>query len=696
MRSCRATLLMAALPAFLACGDRGAPPAAPSAPAAPAAPAAGVPAPPGPRVLAELAARSVKRPPILFIGLDGADWRQLDPLLAAGSMPNLARLRSEAAWGELETESPALSPLLWTSMLTGVSPVEHGILDFSRFHPQTGVREPITSEERRAPAIWNDLTWAGKRVDLLGMWATHPAETVDGIVVSDRLFGFLNVEAAPPPGAIFPESRASWAAAELASTERATGYESLRSYLPWLTEAGYREHAGAARAYDHPISALRRILVETRLYGGLAESILADTSRPAPDLLIVYLQGTDSIGHVFAPFAPPRQARITETEFERYRAVPERYFRELDALLGRLFAAAARHRAAIVVASDHGFFWDEDRPTDWASSDAKTAARWHREQGIWLVHGGGVARQKGAPGKLRQIFPTLLSLAGLPAAVGAESEPLAALAPPAQPAFDYGRAFRAQAVRRFESRPRSAATAATVASAASAAAATAADRALQEEMAKLRALGYIGAGESTRADAAALAAGSTRTASSYNNEGIVLRGENRAAAARAAFEKAVELEPQLASALWNLSDLLFAAGDLEPSDELLARALASGLPDGTKLVVGRAIHYERTGGLSRALGLLDRSLLARPEAMELWLHRGRYRIQDGACRDAAGDLARAAALAPENPDVFATAALAHLCAGDRPSALSALRRALALSPGDARLAALLRELDPPG
>lgn len=391
MRSCGATLLIATLPAILACGDRGETGAAPAAPSALAAP---VPAPAGPRVIGELAARAVRKPPILFIGLDGADWQQLEPLLARGAMPNLARLRSASAWGELETEVPALSPLLWTSMLTGVSPVEHGILDFSRFHPLTGAREPITSEDRRVPAIWNDLTWAGKRVDLLGLWATHPAEAVDGLVVSDRLFGFLNVEAAPPPGAIFPESRTAWAAAELAASERATGYEALHAYLPWLTEAEYREHAQAARAYDHPISALRRILVETRLYGGMAESILAlaeDSAAGAPDLLLVYLQGTDSIGHVFAPFAPPRQATVSEGDFERYRAVPERYFREIDALLGRLLEAADRLQATVVVASDHGFFWHENRPTDWASSDTKTAARWHRQQGIWLVHGGGLA-----------------------------------------------------------------------------------------------------------------------------------------------------------------------------------------------------------------------------------------------------------------------------------------------------------------
>lgn len=287
---------------------------------------------------------------------------------------------------------------------------------------------------------------------------------------------------------------------------------------------------------------------------------------------------------------------------------------------------------------------------------------------------------------MRQVFPTLLALAGLPAAVGAEAQPLAALPPPAQPAFDYGRVFTELAARRVSTRSRPA----------TAAASAAAERALQEEMAKLRALGYIGAEESTRASAAELAAGSTRTASSYNNEGIVLRGENRKDAARAAFEKAVELEPGLASALWNLSDLLFTADDLERSDELLSRALANGLPDGARIVLGRAIRYERTDALPRALALLDLAIAAKADEAELWLYRGRYRVQGRDCANAVVDLGRAAVLAPQNSDVFATAALAHLCAGDRTSAVASLRQALALAPGDARLRALLLELDPPG
>ena len=91
-------------------------------------------------------------------------------------------------------------------MMTGVSPLEHRILDFLRVNPVSGQREPITSDERAAPA---DLEHGDRRrqsVGALGFWATYPAEAVNGLIVSDRLFTFLYSESAPPPGVVYPQS----------------------------------------------------------------------------------------------------------------------------------------------------------------------------------------------------------------------------------------------------------------------------------------------------------------------------------------------------------------------------------------------------------------------------------------------------------------------------------------------------------
>jgi len=646
---------------LVACGGEPAPPPAESAAADPVE---------RPRRIGELESRAAKRTPVLFVGLDGADWQLLEPWLEAGKMPNLARLRREGSWGELETETPPLSPLLWTTMMTGHSPLEHGVLDFSRYRPGDGAREPITREEREVPALWNAATWAGKSVAVFGLWATWPAESVAGVLVSDRMFGFLNVEDEPPPGAAYPPAWQARATAELRELWRETGHEALRGYLPWLSSAEYEERAESERPYDHPISALRRILIETALYDRLFEAAWREL---APDLTVLYFQGTDSIGHVFAPYAAPRQASVSPEDFERYSGVAERYFRAIDDQLGRYDERARAAGGTLVIASDHGFYWGEGRPERLSSFANATAAKWHRKEGIYLVRGPGVAAGRGEKAGIRRLFPTLLALAGLPAAAGAEATPLPGAPAPAPPPYDYRAPYR-------ELRARAARAAAP---------ATAGD----EELAKLQALGYIGAGEPTRAPEAALASGSTRTAGAWNNVGIILRGERKKGEALAAFERAIEIDPNLASALWNLSDELFAAERLDRADELLVRAVANGLPEGPKFLIGRAIGYQRAGTPARSLALLDRAVAARPEEREFWLFRGRYRVDARQCAGALDDFRHAADLGPEDPAVHASAALAALCLGDRATATEGLRRSLALEPNQPRVRAMLAEIE---
>src|SRR5207245_10757101 len=164
-----------------------------------------------------------------------------------------------------EPPRPPLSPLVWTTMMTGVSPLDHGVLDFVQFDPQTGAKEPITSSVRRAPAIWNMASDRGRRVASLGLWATYPAERVNGIIVSDRLFTFLYKESAPPPGVVFPADRERWARDALDQAEKEVDRAALTAYLPWLTGAEYARSVDASDPYAHPVSALRRILVETRV-----------------------------------------------------------------------------------------------------------------------------------------------------------------------------------------------------------------------------------------------------------------------------------------------------------------------------------------------------------------------------------------------------------------------------------------------
>ena len=90
---------------------------------------------------------------VIFLGLDGADWSLLDRYIARRHHAEAREAGAARARAERSRRSTRRSlRSIWTTMLTGVSPLEHRILDFLRVNPVSGKREPITSDERQAPA----------------------------------------------------------------------------------------------------------------------------------------------------------------------------------------------------------------------------------------------------------------------------------------------------------------------------------------------------------------------------------------------------------------------------------------------------------------------------------------------------------------------------------------------------------------
>src|SRR5215203_154522 len=544
----------------------------------------------------EIAKAVRKAGPVLFVGLDGADWELLDGYMAAGVMPNLAALVREGRPGVLSTIHPPLSPLVWTTMMTGTSPLEHGILDFTRRNPETGAVEPITSGERLVPAIWNMAADGGKSVAVFGLWATWPAEPVRGLLVADRFFTSPGAE--PSAGAVFPPEQEAWAREALGKTEEAVGYEALHEYLPSLTEEEYEKSIAEPDPY-HPVSALRRILVETRAHHGLATSWLA---KERPSLAVVSIRGTD-----IQDIAKPE-------DFERFSGVPQRYFAEVDRMLGDYRKLAEASGAVLMIASGHGF----------SSATAAAGGKGKRDDGIYLLWGPGIeASPQRDRGEVAQVCSTLLALLGLPPGQGVAGPPLPGVEVTRDTLADYRASYRTVPVP----------------------------------------------------------PDTTRTAGSYDNEGLLHREKGEVDEAAASFQKALELAPGNASSLWNLSDLLHSAQkDLDRSDDLLLQALEGGLPEGIDFTVGRTVAYARAGETARGLRLLDRALTAKPKEPRLLLLRGRYRLQRHQCERALGDFEGASRSDPRNAFAYASVGLARLCIGDGEGAAQAFRRSLEIDP----------------
>src|SRR5580700_5039572 len=120
---------------------------------------------------------------VLLVGWDAADWKVIHPLMDAGKMPNVQWLVKNGATGQIATLHPHLSPMLWTSISTGKRPFKHGIPEPAP--DGSGVR-PVTNLSRTSKALWNILSQNDLRSVVIGWWPSHPAEPINGVMVSDH------------------------------------------------------------------------------------------------------------------------------------------------------------------------------------------------------------------------------------------------------------------------------------------------------------------------------------------------------------------------------------------------------------------------------------------------------------------------------------------------------------------------------
>lgn len=119
------------------------------------------------------------RPSVLVVGIDGADWDVMDPLIEADFLPTLGHLvrqgvRADLSCAEAMPRSACFCPPVWNSIATGQPYVRHHMF---------GLTQP--SSDRGVKAIWDVLAEAGGTSTLLSMRNGWPAESSATYVVTE-------------------------------------------------------------------------------------------------------------------------------------------------------------------------------------------------------------------------------------------------------------------------------------------------------------------------------------------------------------------------------------------------------------------------------------------------------------------------------------------------------------------------------
>lgn len=256
---------------------------------------------------------------VLLVGLDGASWNVMDPMLAAGELPHLAGLIARGVHGDLETVEPVISPTVWTSIATGRSPEAHGITSFF-----------ASGSRRRVPTAFERLAARGRRVGVYDYLVTWPPTALpDGFVIP----GWLRRDDRVTPADVWERARVA---------PFVMDYDSPRTNLDYLelSRAELREKASRWNALS------REFQVEV-------------------GAVIFYTPDTRS--HRFWRAAFPEQFEESGPQVspELATAIVDGY-RGADRALGEILAELGPEDV-ILLASDHGFQAGEGPGNVWVT-----------------------------------------------------------------------------------------------------------------------------------------------------------------------------------------------------------------------------------------------------------------------------------------------------------------------------------------
>lgn len=387
---------------------------------------------------------------VIVLGIDGASHKILFPLVEQGRMPNLARFLTKASGGLLDSPVDKYeSAALWTTIVTGVNPARHGVLDFVMApedrkgplgwpdpnDPNQWIGEPpiaVTSGHRRTKALWNILPEFDRASTVIGLWATWPAERVDGIVITDRVtYSRMRMSTTfrRKDGTIVPfdfdSTRGNFwpldfgravERSHLVRTPEMLEPETLARFADFSKSeidailAGRFE--GSFNQATDSLQELKLAIQSDRSYVDLAHAAMR--WRPT-DLTFLYLEGVDAIEHKFFQYHAGTKSADPATR-ERLSEVVRNYYIATDEWIGS-FLDLANEDTAVIVVSDHGY---DVLPSQAPRPDGTTDDRehWHDRNAIFFARGGPIRErvQLDAGRTIADVTPTILALLGVPVA----------------------------------------------------------------------------------------------------------------------------------------------------------------------------------------------------------------------------------------------------------------------------------------
>jgi hypothetical protein len=360
---------------------------------------------------------------IRMLMFDGASLEVILSSVAAGRLPNIARILERGSVLHLATLRPTQAEPVWSAIATGRYPMSNGVRSAVVYRALGGTpiqllpdycfaqalvtfgfltEQSQTANDLLARPIWNILSDRGASVGVIGWPLTEPAPAVNGFVVSDGFHRLpdaeLSLGATPTlwPRDLLDEARTALQVP--ADPDPVSLVSAMGAPQPVNDYDVRRDQA--------PIVADR---VHLQLLNGL--------ETPAPRLLAVRFPGIDAVGHRFLRYADPAAfGDVSEAERARFGGVLNQYYGFLDTLVGREMERLGPDDLLLVVSA---FGMEPLSPGKRvleiiAGNPQMSGTHERAPDGFVLAFGANVAAGRPPRASVVDLAPTILYFLGLP------------------------------------------------------------------------------------------------------------------------------------------------------------------------------------------------------------------------------------------------------------------------------------------
>lgn len=272
---------------------------------------------------------AITKPRVLVLGLDGATWTLLDPLLAQNKLPTLGKFIQNGTRSLLRSCIQPSSEQAWSAFATGKQNGKFGLYGFYQRAKNSYALEYINASHRRAATLWRILSARGKKCVVVNVPLTWPVEKINGALVSGLMTPGLHSEFTYPP--------------ELKN-------ELLRELGEYIIDVDIERGETGGESLDELAARVKRMSeLQTRAF-----EYLLDQNADWDFGMLVH-RAPDILCHKFWRYQDPTHPLYNERDAAQWGGVINDCFAYLDQCNARLLEKYADENTTVIILSDHGF-----------------------------------------------------------------------------------------------------------------------------------------------------------------------------------------------------------------------------------------------------------------------------------------------------------------------------------------------------